>query len=51
METILVVTDFSALANNAVNYAIELAKYFSAKLILVNTCPIQALKRVACPAI
>lgn len=39
METILVATDFSESANNAVDYAIELAKYFSAKLILVNAYP------------
>ena len=36
MDTILVPTDFSAPANNAVNYAVELAKFFDAKLVLVN---------------
>ena len=36
METIVVGTDFSEPANNAVNYAAELAKFFGAKLILVN---------------
>lgn len=40
METILVATDFSAPGTNAVNYAASLARYFSAKLILVNACPI-----------
>ncbi|WP_317897710.1 universal stress protein [Aurantibacillus circumpalustris] len=37
METIIVGTDFSLPAQNAVNYAVELAKYFSAKLVLVNS--------------
>jgi len=36
METIIVGTDFSSPANNAVNYAAELAKFFNAKLIIVN---------------
>lgn len=36
METIVVGTDFSEPANNAVYYAVELAKFFGAKLILVN---------------
>jgi nucleotide-binding universal stress UspA family protein len=39
METILIATDFSESANNAVDYAVELAKYFNAKLILVNSYP------------
>jgi nucleotide-binding universal stress UspA family protein len=39
METIVVGTDFSGPAKNAVYYASELAKYFSAKLILVNAVP------------
>lgn len=39
METIIVATDFSAPAANAANYAAELAKYFSAKLVLVNAYP------------
>lgn len=39
METILIATDFSDSANNAVDYAIELAKYFGSKLILVNAYP------------
>jgi nucleotide-binding universal stress UspA family protein len=37
METILVATDFSDAANNAADYAVELAKLFSAKIVLVNT--------------
>lgn len=37
METIIVGTDFSVPANNAVIYAGELARYFSARLILVNS--------------
>jgi len=36
MKTILLATDFSKAANNACDYAAELAKYFDAKLILVN---------------
>ncbi len=36
METILVPTDFSPAANNATDYAVELAKFFDAKLVLVN---------------
>jgi|SRR6185312_12830045 len=39
METILIATDFSDSADNAVDYAIELAKYFGAKLVLVNAYP------------
>jgi nucleotide-binding universal stress UspA family protein len=37
METILIATDFSNAANNAVDYAVELAKLFRAKIVLVNT--------------
>lgn len=37
METIIVGTDFSLPAQNAVNYGVELAKHFSAKLVLVNS--------------
>lgn len=40
METILVPTDFSAPASNAVNYALGLAEFFDAKIILVNATPI-----------
>lgn len=40
METILVATDFSSPAVNAVNYAAALAKFFSARLILVNASPV-----------
>lgn len=39
METIVVATDFSPAADNAANYAAELAKFFSAKLILTNAYP------------
>ena len=39
MKTILIATDFSDSADNALNYGIELAKYFSTKLILVNSYP------------
>src|ERR1700751_2829396 len=37
MDTILAPTDFSPAANNAVNYAAELTKFFDAKLVLVNS--------------
>ncbi|MGZ3862238.1 MAG: universal stress protein [Bacteroidia bacterium] len=40
METILVPTDFSAAATNAVNYALGLADFFDAKLIFVNATPV-----------
>ncbi|MGZ3919465.1 MAG: universal stress protein [Bacteroidia bacterium] len=40
METIIVPTDFSAPASNAVNYALGLAEFFDAKIILVNATPI-----------
>lgn len=36
METLLVATDFSESAKNASYYAAHLAKYFSARLVLVN---------------
>ena len=36
METILVPTDFSPAADNAANYAVELAKFFDTKLVLLN---------------
>jgi len=36
METILVPTDFSPAAKNATEYALELANFFNAKVILVN---------------
>ncbi len=42
MKTILLATDFSAAANNAADYAIELAKYFDTKLILLNAYPVPA---------
>ena len=40
METILIPTDFSESATNAVKYGIELAKYFDAKVVFVNSYPI-----------
>lgn len=36
METILIPTDFSPAASSATNYAVELAKFFETKLVLVN---------------
>lgn len=36
METILVPTDFSDSADNAVDYAVRLAKHFDARIILLN---------------
>jgi len=36
METILIATDFSSAATNALMYGADLAKYLSAKIILVN---------------
>ena len=36
MEIIIVPTDFSSAAQNATEYAVELAKYFDSKLVLVN---------------
>lgn len=40
METIVIPTDFSPAANNAVDYAVELSKFFNAKIVLVNAYPI-----------
>jgi nucleotide-binding universal stress UspA family protein len=40
MNTIVVPTDFSPAASNAVDYAVELAKYFNARIILVNAFPV-----------
>ena len=40
MKTIIVPTDFSEAAINSTDYAVELAKYFNAKLVLVNASPI-----------
>lgn len=36
METILIPTDFSPAAVNATNYAVELAKFFEARIVLVH---------------
>jgi len=43
MKTILAPTDFSTVSNCAVEYAAELAKYASAKLILFNAYQIHAV--------
>ena len=43
METILVPTDFSPAADNSVDYAVELAKYFDARIILVNAFPVPVI--------
>ncbi len=40
MKTILLATDFSPASNNAADYALELAKYFDSKLILLNAYPL-----------
>ncbi len=42
MEAILIPTDFSDAANNATEYGVELAKYFAARIILVNAYPVPA---------
>jgi nucleotide-binding universal stress UspA family protein len=39
METILVPTDFSPVSNNAADYAAQLARFFSARIVLVNAYP------------
>jgi nucleotide-binding universal stress UspA family protein len=43
MKTILVATDFSAEANNAVAYAAQLAKLFKAHIVLFNAYPVVML--------
>jgi nucleotide-binding universal stress UspA family protein len=40
MKTILIATDFSPAADNAAGYGLELAKYFNAKIILLNVYPL-----------
>lgn len=40
MDTIIVPTDFSPAASNAVDYAVEIAKFFNAKIILVHAYPL-----------
>lgn len=49
METILVATDFSKPANGAVEYAAHLARYFSARLVIVNAfrLPVQGYNSFA----
>jgi len=42
METILIATDFSDASNNATEYGVQLAKFFGARIILVNAYPIPA---------
>lgn len=42
MKTILLATDFSPASDNAADYALELAKYLDAKLILLNAYPLPA---------
>lgn len=49
METILVPTDFSPAATNALNYAVELAKVFDAEIILVNAYPIPIVTETGLP--
>jgi nucleotide-binding universal stress UspA family protein len=53
METILVPTDFSETADNALDYAIELAKLTNSKLILLHAyhLPIQASPDLLYPTI
>lgn len=40
MKTIIAPTDFSPSANNAVDYAVELAKLFNTRIVLVNAYPL-----------
>lgn len=40
MKTIVAPTDFSPSASNAVDYAVELAKIFNTRIVLVNAYPI-----------
>ena len=40
METILIPTDLSSAAANALDYGIELAKFFNARIVLVNAYPV-----------
>lgn len=40
METILIPTDFSPAAKNATEYGIQLAKFFNARIVLLNAYPI-----------
>ncbi len=39
MKTILVATDFSATASNAVNYALDMAMAIDADILLLHVCP------------
>jgi nucleotide-binding universal stress UspA family protein len=43
METIIIPTDFSPAADNALNYGVELAKYFNARMVLVHAYPLPTL--------
>ena len=38
MKRILVPTDFSACANNAINYAVQAAKFFAGEVVLMHSC-------------
>jgi len=40
MKTIIVPTDFSPAASNAVDYAVDLAKFFDSRIILVHAYPV-----------
>jgi len=40
MDTILIATDFSQAAANATEYGVNLAKFFNARIILVNAYPL-----------
>lgn len=42
MATILIATDFSPAAGNAVEYGVHLAKFFDARIVLVNAYPVPA---------
>lgn len=43
MKTIIVPTDFSEVAHNATDYAINLAKYLNVRLVLVNACQLRSV--------
>ncbi len=45
MKTIIVPTDFSETAENALNYAIELAKIMEAKIIVLHVCELPKSKK------
>lgn len=43
MDTIMIPTDLSPAAHNATDYAVELAKFFDARIILVHAFPVPTL--------